>query len=109
MGRLVNAEQLAAWVEASCQAQGLPVRVTDPATVQTVRVLLVGGQGGHRAQARSASTGPTVRRSQPPQRRDPGRVEASGSQHARLDDGVVQDHADDGGLPVEVEVGPLSA
>jgi len=54
-------EQIAAWVTASCLAQGVPVKVTDPATVSTVRTLL-GGPDGRTATARqrgrSAPAGP---------------------------------------------------
>ena len=32
--------ELAAWVTASCSAQGVPVKVTDPATVARVALLL---------------------------------------------------------------------
>ncbi len=35
-------DELAAWVAASCAAQGLQVKVTDPATLRRVSVLLTG-------------------------------------------------------------------
>lgn len=35
-------DELAAWVAASCAAQGLQVKVTDPATLRRVGVLLTG-------------------------------------------------------------------
>jgi type II secretory pathway component PulM len=40
----VPADQLLAWVQASTQAQGLPLKVADPATVERVRALLTGGE-----------------------------------------------------------------
>jgi hypothetical protein len=40
----VPADRLLAWVEASTRAQGLPLKVTDPATVDQVRALLTGGR-----------------------------------------------------------------
>jgi len=33
-------EEIQAWVEASCRAQGVPVKITDRATIQKVVVLL---------------------------------------------------------------------
>lgn len=35
-------DELAAWVAASCAAQGLGVKVTDPATLRRVGVLITG-------------------------------------------------------------------
>jgi hypothetical protein len=39
----MSPEELAVWVAASCAAQGLQVKVTDPATLRRVGVLLTGG------------------------------------------------------------------
>lgn len=36
----LSEEDLVAWVEASCAAQGVPVKVTDPAVVRGVCALL---------------------------------------------------------------------
>jgi hypothetical protein len=52
MGRLTD-DELAAWVAASCAAQGVPEKVTDPYLVAQVGVLLT-GRGGRTAPARSA-------------------------------------------------------
>jgi len=38
----LSADEVAAWVAASCAAQGLPVKVTDPGVVRRVAVLLGG-------------------------------------------------------------------
>ena len=42
-GRL-SQQELRAWVEASCAQQGVPVKVTDPAVIASVSVLLTGRQ-----------------------------------------------------------------
>jgi hypothetical protein len=42
---LLSPEDLAAWVRASCQSQGVPARITDPGTLARVVVLLGGGIG----------------------------------------------------------------
>ena len=42
MGRLTRAE-LAAWVAASCERQGVPVKVTDAVVVTNVATLLTDG------------------------------------------------------------------
>ena len=103
----VPEERLQAWVEASCEEQGLSVRVTDPVTLRKVVTLLGGSVDGPRAHARSASTRPPSARSQPPRGIDPTDVEGSSAGSAGLDDGVVQEGLDDGALPGEVESGPL--
>jgi hypothetical protein len=55
-------ETLAAWVEASCAAQGVPAKVTDPTVVRRVGALLgaapdSGSQGG-RGRKRSGTRPP---------------------------------------------------
>ena len=45
----VDHAALVAWVKDSCQAQGLPEKVTDPAVLGTVGVLLGGTAQGARA------------------------------------------------------------
>ncbi|MHB1166467.1 MAG: hypothetical protein ACYC90_14130 [Candidatus Nanopelagicales bacterium] len=52
--------ELAAWVEASCAAQGVPARVTDVHVVREVAVLL-----GGPVRAGSGSAGATVDRTSP--------------------------------------------
>lgn len=39
----MSPDELAAWVARSRQAQGLPVKVRDPAALRTVVVLVTGG------------------------------------------------------------------
>ncbi|GAB2767856.1 hypothetical protein GCM10027020_20870 [Nocardioides salsibiostraticola] len=50
-------EELAAWVTASCEAQGVPVRVTDPTVVRRVGTLLGAATAGTRARKRSGTRG----------------------------------------------------
>ena len=96
-------EALAAWVTASCQAQGVPVKVTDPGTVDRVRVLLSGVPTESHAHARSARGDSVGER----HRRQRGSTLAGSSVRApsaRLDGRVVENSAHDGSLPVEVQV-----
>ena len=72
MGSLTS-EAVAAWVIASCQAQGVPVKVSDARTVEQVRLLL-SGQGGRTAPARQRGRTAPAGRSQPLERPDPGGV-----------------------------------
>ncbi len=72
----VPADRLRSWVEASTGAQGLPLKVTDPATVERVSALLSGGVP-RPAQARGARARDAARRrSEPPDRLDSVDVEA---------------------------------
>ena len=50
----VDRVAVAAWVAASCQAQGVPVAVSDPEVVRRVVTLLGGPVGGGRAQGAAA-------------------------------------------------------
>lgn len=107
MGRLSDAE-LAAWVSASCRAQGVPVKVTDSAVVRDVCVLL-GSAGPGRRPARQRGRRPAGGASEAPDGLNPVWVERLGSDDAWADDGVVEDGGDDGVLSGEVEPGPLRA
>lgn len=49
-------DEVAAWVIASCAAQGVPVKVTDVTVVRRVGVLLGATGDGSRAHPRSGST-----------------------------------------------------
>jgi len=115
-------DQVRDWVNASCQAQGVPVKVTDALVVRRVGTLLGAGSegaglggGGAAHAAAAARTRSTARparavcASEPPKRVDAGRVEASGTGHSGEDDGVIEDGPDDRGLAVEVERVPRSA
>jgi hypothetical protein len=102
-------DQLAAWVQRSCRAQGVPVKVTDAGVAARVVALLGGPAVGGRAQARSASTHPDPARSQPPRGPHPVGVQAPGATDSGADDCVVQDGPDDGGLAVQVQSSPLLA
>lgn len=57
----LDREQVAAWVQRSCAAQGVPVRVSDPQAVDQVVVLLVGRAGPRqRAAAREPASPPVT-------------------------------------------------
>ena len=55
---MVSREELAAWVQASCEAQDLPVRVTDPMEVERV-CAHVGAADGPAARQREDPSGAT--------------------------------------------------
>lgn len=95
---------ITAWVEASCAAQGVPVKVTDPDAVRRVGVLLrTGDATGAQAKLRPVRPPP----SQPPLGNDTGRIEPvhPGTLHSCM----IEDCTDDGSLAIEVEFGPLGA
>ena len=101
--------EIAAWVASSCLAQGVPVKVTDPAMIRQVGVLLGAAPGGAGAQARSAApalSGVGSER-QTTDTRAGSRVRDSGS--AGSDHGVVHQARDDGVLSRQVQAFPRSA
>lgn len=106
----VPPDRLAAWVRASCEAQGIKVRVSDPSTVRQV-VALLGGPGDGRGDQRLGA----VPRREPgrsaasPAGHDPVNVQATSSLGPGEDAGVVEHGGDDGVLTVEVQRGPLGA
>jgi hypothetical protein len=63
-------EQIREWVERSCADQGVPVALTDPATLARIGVLL--GRDGSAAPEGCAASGPAL---QPPDRTDAVRLE----------------------------------
>jgi hypothetical protein len=105
---MVSRDQIRAWTEASCAAQGIPTLVTDPVTVAQVGALL-GVQADGPARRGSAEE-PLPVDSQPPVRNDAGRVEGPTAlgHGVRMDLDVVENGADDRALTVEVEAGPLT-
>jgi len=115
------AEVVAAWVGASCAAQGVPVKVSDPLTVDQVGVLLgvVAGRAGRSEAGRAASGASAARTArpvpsprnglQPPHGSDAGGVETTGTQHPGGDHGVVENSGDDRRLPGEVQGVPRAA
>ena len=105
----LSADALAAWVRASCAAQGVAVRVTDPRVLRDVSVLLGLSPGREPAQARSGSRRPAGGDLQTPHGLDAGRVQGAGSGLTRGDHGVVEDGLHDGPLPGQVQRRPLSA
>ena len=81
---------VAAWVVASCEAQGIPVKVTDARVIARVAVLF----------------GAPAAASEPPDRLNPGRVEGAGPGTAG-DHGMVEDRGDDRVTPIETEGLPV--
>ena len=81
---------VAAWVAASCEAQGVPVKVTDVRVVARVAVLF----------------GAPAAASEPPDRLHPGGVEGVAAGTAG-DHRVVEDRGDDGMTAVETEALPV--
>jgi len=78
------------WAERSCLDQQLPLKITDPRTLRDVAQLL----------------GASVERSDSPDGREPGGVEAVVPAPAGTDDDVVEDGGDDRVLSREGQVGP---
>jgi hypothetical protein len=94
------------WLAASCQASGVERKVVDASALRDVGALLATAAGTRtarqRGRGRAASSGA-------PDGPDPVEVEAAGSGGAGLDDDVVEQGPDDGGLSREGEAGPLVA
>ncbi len=93
---------LAAFVEASCERSGVPVKVSDSVVRDRVALLLSGR--AVRGDA-PASHGP----SDPPAQINSVGVEDRAAFVGPGDHGVVEDGFDDRVLPCEVEIDPLSA
>jgi len=72
---IIDPDALRAWVAATCAAQGIPVAVTDSATISRVGVLL----SGRDAARRSRSDARSIRRSQLPGGNDPLDVNTPGT------------------------------
>lgn len=104
----VDPDRVAAWVQASCVAQGVPVKVTDPVVLGRLSTLLSGTSGRRTRQAERGGDA-RLARSQLPDRTDPLGTEVVGTGDLRGDDSVVEHGPDDGALPVEVEPGPLGS
>lgn len=111
IGVSVDRDVVAAWVEASCRAQGVAVKISDPLVLGRVGVLLGMRADGPRAHGAPApSTRATAATSQPPVGLDAVGVQAVASTHGGWHDGdVIEYGLDDGGLTGEVQVRPLSA
>lgn len=99
----LTGEDLAAFVVRSCEAQGVPVFVTDAAVLARV-CALVGT-----APPAPAAGGRTAPASQAPHQLDTVRVEAASSWVPGPDHGVVDDRPHDRDLAVQVEVRPPAA
>src|SRR4051794_26740681 len=95
-GQRFTAEEVERWVQASCAAQGVPVKVTDALVVRRVGLLLgAGSDAAGRAdagRAQAAAAACTRRADRPartagalqlPDRLDSLGVQAAGTQHPR--------------------------
>lgn len=102
-------EEVAAWVAASCAAQGVPVKVTDPTIVRRMGALLGAASDGSRAHPRSGSTRAADAGSVAPDDLDAGGVQRPGARASWSDHGMVDQGGDDGVLSSEVEGFPRSA
>lgn len=100
MGPL-SGEELAAWVAASCAAQGVALKITDLGVIKRVQVLLGAGGGGGGSRVPTAPLPPPTRPLQPPHRGDSVGIELGGM-FAGADDSVVEHGTDDGDLLDEV-------
>lgn len=101
---------LAAWVESSCAAQGVPVKVTDPGVMRQVATLLGQAPSESRADPRSGSTRHAGDGSEvAPHDVHAGVVQGPGARLSRADGDVVDDRSGDGLLTVEVQGRPLAS
>ena len=101
----LNEFDLAAFVVASCERHGVPVKIADPLVHGRVALLLSGRSGPG-----AAERDPDRRAvSESPDEIDAFGVEAASSDLRGCDDGVVEHRSHDGVLAVQDEIGPLSA
>jgi len=100
----LTAAEVAAWVERSCEAQGVPVRVRDRLVIARVATLM-----SERGAAGRQPGGEEPRESEAPNRSDPSRIEGPRSRVAGADDGVVEHGGDDGSLAGQIERPPLAS
>lgn len=103
MARLTDFD-LTAFVEASCERSGVPVKLTDAAVRSQVALLLSG-----RAIRGDAPASHGRRPSDSPDEINPVRVEHRTALVGSGDHGMIQDRFDDRVLPRQVEIDPLTA
>ncbi len=100
-----SVEEVAAWVEASCREQGVPVHVTDAEVLRDVVALLGGSarSGSGLAATAALRTSPRQPSLEPPHRMHPGRVQGLGSALAWADDTVIHDGGHDRVLTTQIQ------
>jgi len=97
------------WLIASCEGQGVAVKVGDPGVIRSIVVLLGGWVESDRARSRSTRRADTSVPSQQPVGLDAIDVQGSGPVGSGQDHDVIDHGSDDRGLPVQVQGGPLGA
>lgn len=102
----LSPEELAAWVSASCAAQGVPVKVSDPTMVRRVGALLGAPDRGEAGSQRSGNRLAPAGASVGPDNVHAGRVHGLGSGCSGSDHDVVDQCGDDRSLTGEVQVRP---
>lgn len=105
----LSANEVAAWVAASCAAQGVPIKVTDPTVIRRVGALLGAAEPAGRARKRSGTRPAGVAGSVAPHDGHAGGVQDSGTGGAGSDHRVVDQGCDDGVLAREVQGVPGAA
>ena len=105
----LSPEELAAWVTESCAAQGVPVKVHDPAVIKRVGALLGAKPDGTRGRKRSGTRDPAGSRSVAPHDLHAGRVEGLHTRAAGTDQYVVDQGGDNGVLLSQVQASPGAA
>jgi hypothetical protein len=106
MGGVGEHEALCEWVARSCEAQGLPVKVTSDRVIAQVGALVRSAAGTGRG---ASAAGPPAPRSETPNGLHPFDVERAGPSDSGSDHGMVKDRLDDRSLTQEVEARPLAS
>jgi hypothetical protein len=102
-------DEVAAWVAASCAAQGVPVKVTDPTVVRRVGTLLGVVTPERRGRKRSGPRPSGAAASVAPHEGHAGGVQHLSAGLPGTDHHMVDDGFDDGLLPGQAEGLPISA
>lgn len=102
-------DRIAAMVQASCEAQGVPVKVSHPTVVRRVAVLLGADARAVPERKRSGTGTGCGAGSGTPDHAHPIGVEASDGLSVLGDFDVVDEGLDDAVLPVQVQVAPGAA
>lgn len=102
----IDLRAVRAMVQRSCEAQGLPVKVSTPAVVESVATLL--GSSNQASSSRSSRTSARLR-SEAEDGHGAGGVDVVDPGGAGVNDDVVKDRLDDRSLSTEVQGGSLGS